>query len=183
MELRRMVTVACTCLLFIVLSSCGGSKGDPGDLGAKGDAGSTGSTGATGAAGAAGVGISSNQKIGAIAGDFCNVGSPDSNDCFFDGGQRVTFGDGTILLTAEWRATEDTKGPDRSSIAMIIPPTTSSAYKVLSQFASSTSSGTKKVFVSYARSPETIKLVHDTTSADILTSDDTTLATLTLSDW
>lgn len=127
--------------------------------------------------------IVSNKKIAAGGVDLCTEISGES--CYFMGGQIVKYSDGSILITGlfTWLfiivGDSDT---DTLNNSFLMTPTGAGATITMSTYVAR-GAGYKTLWLVYSRAADTVTLVHDTSGDGSLGGGDTTLATLTVSDW
>lgn len=132
-----------------------------------------------------GITVSSNKIISNPATDFCTEFAGEA--CYFRGGQRVTYSDGSVLITGGWAFLYSSGGGDTDTnevaVTMWVPSTLSTSSQILSTFVAR-GAGYKNVFLVYNRSTDTVSLWHDTNgSGSYGSASDTLLYTATLSDW
>ena len=152
----------------------------------------TDSSGGSGGGGNSGTGsstsditVSSNQILSTYTTNMCTQFSTEA--CIFEGGQRVTFSDGSVMILGMWEyllynSATGAWDTNENSVTALIPPTTNTAYVKLSSYVAR-GTGYKRMFLVYQRSPESLKLVYDTDGSLTLNAGDTTIATLSLSNW
>jgi hypothetical protein len=132
---------------------------------------------------ATGITVSSNKSISAYAVDMCTQYTGEF--CSFIGGQKVTYSDGSILLTGQWSFGYDNGGDtdtNENTVSIWVPSSSSSMCQVLSAYVAR-GSGYKKIYLCYQRSNDELSIYHDsdgngTPSASL----DTKITTLTATD-
>ena len=145
---------------------------------------SCGRDGQTGATGADGITILSNQKISAYLTDMCT--NLAGEVCSFLGGQQVKYSDGTTTLTGMFSYSFGVAGDtdiNEHTAVVIIPSDQETAYATLSQFVDR-GGGYYRLFLAYTRSPESVKLVHDSNNNGVWdVATDTDITTVNLIPW
>jgi hypothetical protein len=131
-----------------------------------------------------GVTVTSNKLVSASSTDFCTEYA--GEECYFRGGQRVVFGDGSVLLTGGWLFAYTSGGGDTDSnehsISAFLPSGLTASQQTLSQFVARGASY-KAAFLVYDRASDGIGVVHDANGNGTADAGDTLLFTATLSDW
>lgn len=129
--------------------------------------------------------IVSNQIISYTNTDYCT--QYDGESCGFSGGQLVRYADGSVMLLGSWtflytNATDHDTDSDVTTISVVYPPTVTTAWQRLSPFVAR-GTGYKAAFLVYTRSPESIRIVHDTDGDGIPEVTDQVLYTAALNNW
>jgi hypothetical protein len=160
----RCLTLA---LVLAITVGCGQAP-QPGEKGEKGEP---------------GLGVTSNKYISGSATTLCTQFT--GEECRFLGGQLVTFGDGTVYLSAEFTRTYVATGDtdmESNSNSVIIPPGSDMVVVHLSEQVSR-GSGPRNAWLAYVKSLNQVYVLYDTDGDGRAETSDTVILTPTLADW
>jgi hypothetical protein len=178
-------------LALLLLTGCGQEMTSlKGDTGAQGAAGTAGSQGLQGASGVSGLTVSTSKAIqrsgpdiytGASGTSLC-PGYPTTDTCSFEGGQLITYSDGTVFLSGSFRMIrQDTYSfYNESSYSKVFAPGVSSGDIVLTTRLYQVPNNPRILFIHWERSPELVQLIVDSNQSQTVNSGDSVLQSLTL---
>lgn len=136
--------------------------------------------------------ILSNQLLNSYNTNICTMYSS-IESCYFNGGQIVKYSDGTVFITSaysyELYVTAAANGgyaeSDRlaNSISMIVPPNTQAAFQRLDWDVSHAGVTFKQLYLVYERATDEVKIIFDTNGSNSVNQGDTTVHTVTRSNW
>lgn len=161
-----------------------------GQTGSDGAQGIQGLAGVQGLQGASGLSISSIMSIprygadpytGAGGPNLC-PGYPTTDTCSFEGGQRVTYSDGSIYLSGSFRMVRaDTYSTvNEVSYSKIFPASATSGDIILTSKLYQVANNPRILFLHWERTPELVQLIVDSNQSQTVNSGDSVLQALTL---
>lgn len=127
--------------------------------------------------------IESNKLLSEYTTDMCTEIA--GQGCYFTGGQRVKYSDGTVYISGVWQTIYVSGGDtdmDQNTVSVIIPPNMTTGDVALSDFVAR-GTGFKRVFLHYSRSTDSVSLVFDTNGSNVVDSGDEAIAVLTQTNW
>ncbi len=187
-----------TLILIVVLlaTACGKEpisiKGETGAAGSDGPQGLQGNSGVNGIDGTNGLSISSTMSIPRYGPDpYSGIGVPGSNlcpgypttdVCTFEGGQVVTYSNGSVYLSGTFRMvrTDTYSFYNEVSYSHIFPASANSGDIILTSKLYQVANNPRMLFLHWERSPQIVQLVVDTNQSQTVNAGDTVLQTLTL---